>query len=109
MAKHLRERAYYIRAMEFCRSRREELGWKQLTVANHLGVSQDTYWRWEAGNASLTDGQLKKLLAILEATQEDLDIYIRATDVAADALPPAPTDPTCRPDRPICGSSDSFS
>jgi transcriptional regulator with XRE-family HTH domain len=76
MANRFREPDYYSKAMEFCRIRREEIGLTQAAVAERVGVSKDTYWRWEKGSATPSDGQLKKLLKIVDSTQEQLDAYL---------------------------------
>lgn len=101
MANRVREPDYYTKAMAFCRSRREEIGLTQNAVAERLGVSHDTYWRWERGNATLTDGQLKKLLKILESTPEELDGILCAGDSSEALSASATATATFQMDRPM--------
>src|SRR5262249_29411701 len=44
----------------------------QAEVAKVVGVSQPNYHRWEAGQAQIPDGQLKKLAKALKTTPEAL-------------------------------------
>lgn len=106
MANRVREPDYYAKAMALCRSRREEIGLTQNAVAERLGVSHDTYWRWERGNATLTDGQLKKLLKILESTPEELDAVLCASGGSEIPSAQATATTTVQTDRPM-GPSDA--
>ncbi len=59
--------------MKTIRELRDEKGWTQLELANHLGVTPSTVYNWERGRFEPRLSQLRDLARVFNIRMDEID------------------------------------
>ncbi len=71
--------------MKTIKELRDEKGWTQLELANHLGVTPSTVYNWERGRFEPRLSQLRDLARVFAVRMDEID-FVPETESATKKL-----------------------